>query len=247
MKQQRRMVCFITAICLLVTCLVMPDGQAAASTASAKEHIQVKQPGEDFEVKFQEGDYKIANLKANSKNLILRTTYVHSSDSKDDYDKEYPWGYARIGMYAKKKGTYKVTFDVVDRQNAVKKSHSVTVYATDDYAVEKVSFAGSAEFYGIAPKAKGKFKVSMTKGYKLQSITMTTYNASGSAVTKKIKNGRSVTLGKYRSKTVNSQALDREHWYADLLARTEFKIAYKDKYTKEQKSILYVLYRAPLN
>ena len=248
MKKQKRMLCFVSAICLLITCLMVPDKQAAASTASTKEHIQLKQTGGSFEVKFQEGDYKIANLKASSKNLVLRTTYVSSSDMKNSYNKEYPWGYARIGMYAKKKGTYTVTFNVVDRNNRVKKSHSVKVYATDEYPIKNVTFAGKTEFYGIASKAKGKFKVNMTKGYKIQSIIMTTYNKSGSAVTKKIKNGQSVTLGKYRAKTMFVQGeAGREDWQAELLARTEFKITYKDKYTKESKTGNYTLYRVPLN
>lgn len=247
-KQQKRMLCFFLAIGLLVTSLLIPNGQAAASAAPDKEHIWVKQTGEELEVRFDEGDFKIANLKSGSKNLILRTTYVNSSDRKQEYDAEYPWGYARIGMYAKKKGTYTVTFDVVDRQGAVRKSYSVKVYATADMAVKKVSYAGKTEFFGIAPKAKGKFKVSMAKGYKLQSITMTSYDRTGKEIVKKIKNGQNVALGKYRSKTVyNEGAQNREDWRADLLARTQFKVAYKDKYTGASKTVYYSLYRVPLN
>lgn len=247
MKQQpKRTLSFLAAICMLITCLMIPNGPAAASTSPKQAHVWVKETGR-FTVKFDEGDYKIANLKSSNKNLLLRTTYVSASARKRDYDKDNPWGYAEVGIYAKKKGTYTVTFDVVDKQNTVRKSHSLKVYATTDSAIKKVTFAGSMEFYGIAPKAKGKFKVTMTKGYQLKSITMTTYNKAGKAITKKIKNGSNITLGSYRSKNIYESSKEREDWNADLLAATEIRITYKDKYTKDIDTAYYTLYREPKN
>lgn len=245
-KGKRRIVCALSALCMMLTLLVVPTGQAAASVAPQKEHIQVKQR-DSFIVEFEKGDYKIANLKANNSNLILRTTYVNSFDKESSYETEHPYGYAEIGMYAKKKGTYTVTFDVIGRGNTVRKSHSVKVYATNDYAIKKAEFAGKTEFYGISSKAKGKFKVTMTKGYQLKSISVTTYNKAGKAVTKKVKNGQAITLGKYRSKRIYEQSSKWDDWYADLLAETEITVTYKDKYTREEKTAYYTLFRAPAN
>lgn len=248
MKSMKHVILRLTAVCVMLTAFLCPVGVSAA-IAPAAEHVAVKQTySQEIEVVFAEGDYKIANLKSSSANLLLRTTYVSASSSKRSYDSEHPYGYAEISMYAKKKGTYTVTFDVIGRNQEVKSSHSVKVHADANTPVKKTTFNGSTNIYAtIIPKAKGKFKVTMTKGYKLQSITMTTYNKAGKAVTKKIKNGASVTLGKYRRISDGNQSAGWENWTADLLARTEFQVTYLDKYTGEAKDVSYSLYRLPLN
>lgn len=237
----------------MLTTFLCPGIVAAATapeaTAPAAEHVAVKQTySQEIEVVFAEGDYKIANLKSSSSNLLLRTTYIGASSSKRSYDSEHPYGYAEIGMYAKKKGTYVVTFDVIGRNQEVRSSHSVKVYADGNTPVKKTTFNGSTNIYStLAPKAKGKFKVTMTKGYQLQSITMTTYNKAGKMVTKKVKNGANVTLGKYRRISEGYKNAASENWSAELLARTQFRVTYKDKYSGEAKDIYYSLYRLPLN
>lgn len=247
-KGTKKLICMLFAVCMAVTSLLIPDTQAqAASKVPKKVHIQTKQTyTDDIQVVFGEGDYKLANVKSNSKNLHVRTTYVNATGSEDASNKETPWGYATIRLYARKNGTYTVTFDVVGRDRKVKSHHSVKVRADALSAVKNITFDGQY-LYGVAAKAKGKFKVSLNKGYKLVSIRMTTYDKSGKAVTKKIKNGSSVTLGKYRSKTVYEDSATRENWRADLLAKTEFEISYKDSFTKETKTTTSYLYRLPSN
>ncbi len=238
-KEKRRIICVLFAVCMIVTALMIPDTKAAAAAATKKVHIGVKQTwSEGIEVTLEKGEYKIANLKTSGKNLYARITYTHSYHNSA--------GTATISMYAKKKGKYTVSFDVVDRQNRKTTSHKATVYAYDDNPVKKVTFDGEDTFYRISSKAKGKFKVTMTKGYSLQSIKVTTYDKSGKAVTKKLKNGSSVTLGKYRYKNAYGSGA-AENWHAGLLATTNFEITYKDKYTKQSRTTTYMLYRVPKN
>lgn len=248
-KTLKRSICFLLAIAMVVTSLLIPDTKALAATSEQKKvHIRVGEyDSSAIKVKFAKGDYKITNLKSSGKNLHARVTGTDSASREDEWDSEYPWGYAQIGLYAKKKGNYTVTFDVINHDKKVTSSHSVKVYVTNEYPIKNVTYANGYYFYGIAKKGSGKFKVNMTKGYKLKSITMTTYNKSGKPVTKKIKNGAKVTLGKYRYKSEYSKSSTYESWWADLLARTEFTITYADKYTKEAKEITYVFYRIPKN
>ena len=175
-KVMRNVVCFMLAISMAASFMLTPNVEAKASTAPAKAHATVLEES-SFTVKLVAGEYKIANLKSSSKkNLIVRNTYV---DSDSDWT-----GSARISVYPKKKGKYKVSFDVVDRNNRVKQHHVVQVIATYESAVKKVSIGGKAVYdsvnpvFGtmIFPKAKGKLKVKMTKGYAIKSIEVTTYD-----------------------------------------------------------------------
>lgn len=244
----KRMLCMLSALCMALGVLLASGVEASAATAAKKAHIGVtSQYSNAITVTFEEGDYKIANLKTPS-DLIARVTYVRSSSNENTYDENYPWGYAEISLYAKKAGTYKkVTFDVVDRTGEVTSSHTVKVKADTSYAIKSASFAGSTKVYGLTTKKKGAFKVKMNSGYTLKGITMTTYNKSGEAVTKKISNGDTVTLGKYRSKNVYEDTSTREQWNASLFAPTYFEISYTDSYTGETKTATYYLYRVPSN
>ena len=211
-KAVKRIICIISAICVALSMLLVLDTSVLAATTPQKVHIGLKEfyaYDSNIEVKFSQGDYKVQNVKTSSKNLISRVTNIDATSSKRTYNKDNPWGYARIGLHAKKKGTYTVTFDVVDKNLNVVSSHSVKVYANNEVGVNKVIFAGKTSFTSLPPNlaygqtaigqsGSGAFKVSMNKGYSLKSITMVTYKKSGKEVRKKIKNGAKVTLGKYR-------------------------------------------------
>lgn len=254
-KAAKKIICMLSAICVAVSMLIVCDTPVLAATAPAKVHIGLKQTySSNIEVKFSQGDYKIQNVKCSSKNLTYRVTYVSSTSSKRTYDQDNPWGYGQIGLYAKKKGTYTVTFDVVDKNMNVTSSHSVKVYANSETGIKKVTFAGKIKYTadrgsnGIGKSESGAFKVTMNKGYTLKSITMTTYNKSGKATQKKIKNGAKVTLGKYRyisDKSQNTSSYDS--WNADLLAETRFEIVYKDKYSNQNMTKICVFYCLPKN
>lgn len=239
-KGMKKAVCLVLAVGMIAASMLIPDTKASASAAADKIRIWTKTQS-SMMVELAAGDYKIANLKSSKKNLLVRTTYTYS------YDKKYS-GSATISMYAKKKGTYTVTFDVVDRSNKKLKSHSVKVYAADEPAVKKAEFGGSEIFYGsVCEKSSGTFKVTMNKGYRLKSITIHTYDKNGKSVSKKFKNGKKAALGKYRRISEGSKGKDYEYWSASLLAETYFEIAYIDKYTKKEAKTSYYLYRLPLN
>ncbi len=260
-KAVKRIICIISAICVALSMLLVLDTPVLAATAPQKVHIGLKEfyaYDSNIEVKFSQGDYKVQNVKTSSKNLISRVTNIDATSSKRTYNKDNPWGYARIGLHAKKKGTYTVTFDVVDKNLNVVSSHSVKVYANNEVGVKKVTFAGKTSFTSLPPNlaygqtaigqsGSGAFKVSMNKGYSLKSITMVTYKKSGKEVRKKIKNGAKVTLGKYRSISEQSQDPEYDTWYADLLAETRFEISYRDKYTGQTMTASCFFYRLPNN
>ena len=236
-KVTRKVVCCMLAIGMIASLMLVSDVQAEASTAPAKAHAMVLSQ-DSFQVNLAAGDYKIANLKSSSKkNLIVRTTYV-DADSSDT-------GHATISMYAKKKGKYKVSFDVVDRNNRVRRHHVVQVFATLEPAVKKVTIGGKSVYdavnpvFGtrVFPKAGGKIKVKMTKGYSVKAIEVTTYDKSGNGVAKIVKNGKKIKLGQYISKYVSSNnGPGYEYWYGDLFADTDIRVIYIDKYTNEEGS-----------
>ena len=231
-KAVKRIICIISAICVALSMLLVLDTSVLAATTPQKVHIGLKEfyaYDSNIEVKFSQGDYK-----------------------------DNPWGYARIGLHAKKKGTYTVTFDVVDKNLNVVSSHSVKVYANNEVGVNKVIFAGKTSFTSLPPNlaygqtaigqsGSGAFKVSMNKGYSLKSITMVTYKKSGKEVRKKIKNGAKVTLGKYRYISEKTKSSYQDYWNADLLAKTKFEIVYKDKYTGQPMTASCYFYRLPNN
>lgn len=233
-KVMKKFVYCMLAIGMAASFMLFPNVQAKASTAPAKAHATVLSQ-DSFKVSLAAGDYKIANLKSSSKkNLIVRTTYVNS---ESDYA-----GSARISLYAKKKGKYKVSFDVVDRNNKVRNHHVVQVFAVPD-AVNKVSIGGKSVYdaenpvFGtmIFPKAAGKLKVKMAKGYSVKSIEVSTYDKSGKGITKAVKNGKKIKLGQYRYKYISSSnGPGYESWSAGMFASTYIYITYIDKYTNEE-------------
>lgn len=249
-KVMKKAICGMLAIGMLASLMLVPNVQAEASTAPAKAHAMVLGQ-KSFEVKLDAGDYKIANLKSSSaKNLIVRTTSVSSYSDRSNYSK------ARISMYAKKKGKYKVSFDVVDRNNKVKKHHVVQVFATMEPAIKKITIGGKAVYDAVNPtfgtmffpKAGGKLKIKMTKGYALKSIEVTTYDKNGAGIKKTVKNGKKIKLGKYRSKYISSyNRPGYEYWNADLFADTDILINYIDKYTNEESSWYVSVHRLAKN
>lgn len=251
MKISTKLSCFMLALAIGV--FLVPAMPASAATADKRAHIMVKSHESDaVTVKFKSGEYKLKNVKCTSKNkgsIILRTTYVDSHSNQSDYEKDYPYGYARIGMYARKAGTYKVEFDVVDKSGEKTTHHTVTVYANNKAPFKSVKLGGKpvASLYGYTTMKSGKFKVTMNKKFKLKSITMTTFNKNGKAVKKKIKNGAKVTLGSYRYKTDSDRSEGYEYWNAGLLAETTFTVTYQDGYSGQIKTSSYSFYRWPRN
>lgn len=249
MKCFKKAACMLLALTLALGVLVVPSVpvQAAskATLDSKKAHVIVNtgfsSSNDEIVVSFAKGDYKLKNVKSSSKNLKVTVTNIYSHSSKYD-EQVYPYGSAALEFYAKKKGTYKVSFDVVDKAGKKTSSHKVTVYADSTEEIKNVTLNGKY-FSGYTTKTKAKFKVTLGKKAKLKYITMTTYDKKGKAVTKKIKNNQTVTLGNYRSISKNSN----DSWSSSLLAETRFEVFYKSEYTGKVKSVTYSVSRWPQN
>ena len=65
----------------------------------------------------------IKNIKTSSKNLIAKNTHYYTTSSDDTYTDTF----ASIGLYAKKTGKYKVTYNICDKSGNKLSSGKVTV------------------------------------------------------------------------------------------------------------------------
>lgn len=139
--------------------------------------------------------YKIS-VKSSSSNLKLfkRTSTYNSykTESNSKYvDKSDCESYVNVYGYAKKAGTYKVTYTVKDiNGSVVTPTQTLTVVAKDDVSpFKKITYAGKSlwdnegsRFYGLTDttvyttKAKGKLVVKPASGYKIKKIEIGSYN-----------------------------------------------------------------------
>lgn len=266
MKIWKKIAGMATAVGIMAAVLAAPDLNARAAAGASVESSNIEIAAQSayttsITVKYAKGDARIKNIKTSSKNLFARQTQQEYRSYESTYS-QYPFGYARIGLYAKKPGNYKVSFDVCDA--AGKKTAKLTVkvrarYNTGyDSPIQKATFSGKQDaFYTLSKKKSGKFKVTMNKGYKLKSITMVTYDAGGKRVEKKIKNNANVTLGsyvdKYEEEYVYNSYWDESESYASyhlstsLFATTTFQVEYQNKKTKSIGMTSFGIYRMPLN
>lgn len=258
MRAWKRAAKLFLALCLAFTALAMPQTEASAK-ATVDSSVQIV-AGQTYNspvaVVYSKGDAKLSNIKSSSKNLLVRQTYqyYHASESKTS---EYPYGYANLSLYAKKPGSYTVTFNVCDESGKKVSSHKVKVFAAaySGYTspVKKVTFAGKTDlFYSLTSKKSGKFKVTMNSGYRLKSIAMSCYNAEGDKVTKTIKNNANVALGRYTSMSEDEYSSSySDYWsyymYSSMFATTTFEVTYQNTKTKAVGTYSYILYRIPEN
>ena len=164
---------------------------------------------------------------------------IHTSTSSD----EYAAPYASIGLYAKKKGKYVVSYDICDKAGKKLSSGKTTVYVSDDQPIKSVKFDKKYLSSAITFKKSGKLSISMNKGYKLKKITVTTYNKSGKEVVKTVRNNSTIKLGEYAQIYDNSYSDGSRYFSTSLAARTQIKITYTDKYTKQKCESSYTINR----
>ncbi|MDO5424711.1 MAG: hypothetical protein Q4F41_13380 [Eubacteriales bacterium] len=193
----------------------------------------------------------IKNLKSNSKYLLLKQT--RTSVSKSSYSGDS--NEVTIGMFAKKEGTYKVSFDIYRNGKKYTKK-TITVYAKNDSPIKTCKFSCSRNAYGLTTAKTSTVKVTMNKGYTLKKIEVGTIKTtskvpgtvSSEYVYKTIKNGGKFTLGtKPYTSSGESGSLSSDYYYkyssTDMIATTVIRITYVDKYTKTQETVNYSLAR----
>lgn len=229
-------------------CILLGSGMsvsAANSVAPSKVHITAKYNGYQnyyatpiaFDLKAK-GD-TIANLKSSSSNLLTRQTY------KDVKAEEgYFHSHVGIGIYAKKSGTYTVTFDILDENGKKKSTEKVKVYADANQPIKSVTFGGKKiNTLLFTTSGSGKLKVTMNSGYKLKKIELGTWKSvktengtEGKLVYKTIKNNAVLTLSKKAALTEMKEGNLKKGYYHEsyfdsMWADNEIRVTYVDKYT----------------
>lgn len=249
MKSFKRIISFIFTIALLCGLFTGATTTQAAEKAAvtSKIHIYTGWPdtySRAIQITYAEGGDYIDSIQSSSKNLVAMQVYQSTTS---DIESGMP-NAARIGLYAKKEGEYTVTFNICDINGKVKeKGVTTTVYAYDESPVKIIKFANKdIETYGLLEESvtNGVIKVAMNSGYKLKKIeysalklndekteTVTTYT--------KVKNGSKIKINElpyfysYSYKDDYSNYFN-EYWDTDMVAYTEIKLTYTDKYTKEE-------------
>lgn len=201
-----------------------------------------------------DGD-RVANIKSNSSNLLVKKTgeFYNSTTTTDRYTNQKTtntnYGYAYLSFFAKKKGNYSVTFDVVKADGSVRCTKTITVKAeasSIESPIKSIQYAGKDlySYYPYTTKTSGKLKVTMKKAYKLLSIEVGSVDKTGQIVYKKVKNNKKISLAK---KTVYSREYQystggAKYTYDNLFPATYIRITYQNKKTKESNTWTTMLY-----
>lgn len=194
--------------------------------------ISVKNYAQDFiRVTLDKEGYDIQNIRTSGKALTAwragkRTDNHYEKDEQQEQPalkKTYIKHDVYIGLFAKKKGAYKVSFDIVDGTGKRVAGRTVKVYATNespfrDICLNKKKIMLNASGWRYIDgfrlgSPKVKINVKMTKGYRLKKILCSKSGSTGKS--KKVRNGSTVDMRKY-------------YW---------IEIFYADKYTGETKSV----------
>lgn len=183
--------------------------------------------------------------KRRTQNLVVKQTYKYKY-------KEASRPYLRLTFYAKKTGTYRITFDIYKDSKAKKKmtSRTIKIHAsTFGSIVSKVNLNGKSiigknpsnrsTYYTSLSSARVKF--SLAKGCRIRGIKVVKRDQNGNDRTYGFSNGRKVSLGRYGVFSDDDYSWSRGMW-----ASTTFKITYRDSYaqdTTKNYTTEYTLYR----
>lgn len=254
MKMTKRISSLILALLMVITVFALPTPVAAAERGSVPSKVRVYSGSYDntaISFNYVNAGDQIKNLKSSSKNLIVKQTYQR--EESESYSSTTPSNYAQIGVYAKKEGTYTVSFDIYSKDGSVKRSsHKVKVYAKNDSPVSSIKLGGKSLWESssaFTTMKSGKLSIKMASGYTLKKITIRTYDKNGKTVEKVVKNNKKITLGQYGySYSYDYQSsYNPEYWYAywskSISAPTYIEITYKDKWTKQNETVTYSVVR----
>ncbi len=238
MKKMKRIMCLLLAAVMVFSVGFAVNGTEAeaADTTSAPKAVRCgvgASNGRDLSIPLASNTSTVKNIKVyqgkkKTKNLVVKRVYTNR-------DEETP--YVEYRVYAKKSGKYTIKYNVYT--NGKKgKTQQIKVRAQGyGSSIESVivnkknirkyvaNYRPDETYYTSKDKVTVKFKAA--KGCKIKKIEMTYRDKNGKMVTKKIKNGKKVTLGKYASSRSSSYSSSKEMW-----AYTTFEITYKDSYNK---------------
>ncbi len=235
MKIGKRILCMLLAVimtCSMGLAVNSMEAEAAAKKVSVAKYVRcgvgvenytstsVSMPGKDDNIK----NIKVYEGKKTTKNLVVKQTYRGGGAYSS---------LATLTMYAKKKGTYKIKFDVYKSKTSKRSSHTITVYAkrngggvlktvtidnkkiydADNHDPNPNTMAGG--YYTTAKS--GKVKFTLNEGYKITKIEI--YASKN----KKFKNGSKVTFERAKNTS------DSTSWSKPMFGTNRFVIHYTDK------------------
>lgn len=226
--------------------------------AAGKDNIPTKvrmnsNSWDDYAIEIQLADatQTIANIKSNSKNVIAKITNLNVSIEEGEDAKVK--NEITIGAYAKKDGTYTISFDILDADGKKIDSKEVKVYAYKESPVKSISIEGSQKNSSLLNKKSGKVKVTLQKGNKLKKLEYGVYSAKDNSKNtevkyKQFKNGAKITYGSNTGYYENEYSSEYSNYYSyymntSMAAPTYIRITYVDKYTKQEETKTLYYYR----
>ena len=250
-KRFKSFICAVLAFVLVFGgVVVLPAQEVSAVTkltyqAKVRTGVGVEFPGY-VTINFVNRGDKVKNLKSSSKNLVVKPTATYSGYSS--YTATY-------SLFAKKKGTYKVTFDVYNAANKrIARKKTITVYAEGrGDVIKSVKLDGkemkhySNNDSAFTTKKAGKVQFAFGKGVDVLSIKVEKYDKKSVSVPKSFVNGRKVTFGTYAYGSTYKNTSYYDGSYTEMTKRfyapTNFVINYYDKYSKQERTVTYTINR----
>lgn len=193
-----------------------------------------------------DGD-RVTNVKSSSSNLLVKKTresYFNTTTKDWETNQKttkHNYSGAYLSFFAKKAGSYKVTFDVIKGDGSVRCNKTITVTAVGSHKnispIKSIKYAGKDlyNYYPYTTKTSGKLNVVLKKQYKQLSIEVGKINKSGKVKYKKVKNNKKISLAKkvvytHDYKYGNGGA---KYTYDELFPVTYIRITYQNKKTKK--------------
>ena len=182
----------------------------------------------------------IRNLKSNKKGLEVKQTYYNGNII--DY---YSYGKATLSLYATKTGSYKVTFDVYNKDGVKLQKCTLNILAVNDNNVIKTATLGktklrtskatvkngeltlSRSYVDKVSAKSGKLKVTGNSKYKITGLVVQGTDKNGKIYMKKIKNGKNIALSQDYEYGYHSGG----HSYRGSRKYTYIYVSYKDTFT----------------
>lgn len=199
MKLMKRLAAAMLMLAVAVSCFSMSSMEAQAAPKTTT-YIMDSKKGVYYPTKIRvgvnerygttniylknEGDY-VASVKTNSSDIIAKITekanYLgdnYTSVWLNDDDRLQFKSRFEITCFARKTGTYTLTFTVKNAKKKTVCTKKIKVYA-EQYGspIKSFKYAGKEYYSGscLTTKGKGKLQVTMNKGFKLQKIEVGTY------------------------------------------------------------------------
>lgn len=187
---------------------------------------------------------RITNVTSKSKYVLAKKTYESFAETITPNGSEISYTETGLSFFGKKKGTYKVTFDIVDKAGNLRCRKTIKVYVDKfsyNNGIKKVTYAGKniENYKPFTTKTKGKLKVTLKKGYSLVSIYVYKINKKGQWKGKKVKNNKRITLATNTQYTYKSDY--QTEFNTPLFSETSIEITIKNKKTKQVDTFAFPL------